>query len=139
MNKKKRKLIIAALLVLALTFAFAIFTNSYATTEAPNTATAIDVNSLQPSFNKNSSSSKTIINVTRKVLEILQVLGIAIGLIMLVIIGIKYITSAGNKDEGPEIKDVIKKYIFGAFLIFGATGILTVIQQIVAQFDTAIN
>ncbi len=139
MNKKKRKLIIATLLVLALTFAFAIFTNSYATTEAPNTATAIDVNSLQPSFNKNSSSSKTIINVTRKVLEILQVLGIAIGLIMLVIIGIKYITSAGNKDEGPEIKDVIKKYIFGAFLIFGATGILTVIQQIVAQFDTAIN
>ena len=139
MNKRKRKLIITSALVILTILAFGIFVNSFAsTTQATNSATALDVNELQPNFDKNSSSSKAIINVTRKVLEILQVLGIAIGLVMLVIIGIKYITSAGNKDDGPEIKTVIKNYIFGAFLIFGATGILTVIQQVVAQFDTAI-
>lgn len=78
--------------------------------------------------------SNPIIAVSRKILSILQLLGVAIGLIMLVLIGIKFIVA---KDK-PDIKETAKNYIFGAFCIFGATGILSVIQQLVNEFNSLI-
>lgn len=76
----------------------------------------------------------TIVTVTRKILSILQLIGVAVGLIMLVVTGIQFIVA---KDK-PEIKEVAINYIFGAFCIFGATGILTVIQQLVNEFNAVV-
>lgn len=53
---------------------------------------------------------------------------------MLIVIGIRSILNAGGKDR-PDIKKVAIDYVFGAICIFGATGILTFIQQLVAQFQ----
>lgn len=78
--------------------------------------------------------SNPIISVSRKVLSILQLLGVAIGLIMLVLTGIKFIVA---KDK-PDIKETATNYIFGAFCIFGATGILSVIQQVVNEFNALV-
>lgn len=75
-----------------------------------------------------------IIAVSRKVLSVLQLVGVAVGLIMLVILGIKFIAS---KDK-PDIKETAINYLFGAFCIFGATGILSVIQQLVNEFNALI-
>ena len=94
----------------------------------------VDVRELQPSANNEEVSKQNMIKLTRKVLEILQLIGIAVGLVMIVIIGIKSIISAGGKDR-PDIKNVVIDYVFGAICIFGATGILTSIQQLVAQFQ----
>lgn len=75
-----------------------------------------------------------IVAVSRTVLSILQLIGVALGLIMLVIIGIRFIVS---KDK-PDIKETAINYIFGACCIFGATGILSVIQQLVNEFNSLV-
>lgn len=75
-----------------------------------------------------------VVTVTRKVLSILQLIGVSVGLIMLVVTGIKFIVA----DEKPKVKDVAIGYIVGAFCIFGATGILTLIQQLVKEFTTIV-
>lgn len=75
-----------------------------------------------------------IIAVARKVLSILQLIGVAVGLIMLVVLGIRFIAAK----EKPDIKETTINYLFGAFCIFGATGILSVIQQLVYEFNSLI-
>lgn len=84
----------------------------------------------------NKRSSKAVIGISRNLIELLQLIGIAIALIMLVIIGIRYIINADK--EKPDIKQVALNYVFGAFCIFGATTILTFIQRIVIQFKDAV-
>ena len=61
---------------------------------------------------------------------------IDVGLIMLVIIGIRFILKSDK--EKPDFKNVAMNYIFGAICIFGATTILTFIQKIAIQFKNAV-
>lgn len=76
------------------------------------------------------SRNNPIVAITRKIISILQLVGIGVALIMLIVTGIKFITAK----EKPKITDVVINYVFGVFCIFGATGILTVIQQLVNEF-----
>ena len=128
MKKKSLKILLSILLVMAFLMPMAFAASGQIQ------GNTVDVRELQPSANNEEVSKQNMIKLTRKVLEILQLIGIAIGLVMIVIIGIKSIISAGGKDR-PDIKNVIIDYVFGAICIFGATGILTSIQQLVAQFQ----
>ena len=74
--------------------------------------------------------------MSRTLLELLQLIGISVGLIMLVVIGIRYILKSDK--EKPDFKNVAMNYIFGAICIFGATTILTFIQKIAIQFKNAV-
>lgn len=99
------------------------------------TASATDpevLESMKPIIT--SDRDNPIIAVSRKVLTILQLVGVALGLIMLVVLGIQFIVA---KDK-PNIKETIINYLFGAFCIFGATGILSVIQQLVNEFNSLV-
>lgn len=84
----------------------------------------------------NKKSSRAVIGISRNIIELLQLIGIGIALVMLVIIGIRYIINADK--EKPNIKQVALNYVFGAFCIFGATTILTFIQRLVVQFKDAV-
>ena len=128
MKKKSLKILLSILLVMAFLMPMAFAASGQIQ------GNTVDVRELQPSANNEEVSKQNIIKLTRKVLEILQLIGIAVGLVMIVIIGIKSIISAGGKDR-PDIKNVVIDYVFGAICIFGATGILTSIQQLVAQFQ----
>ena len=128
MNKKSLKILLSILLVMAFVMPMAFAASGQIQ------GNTVDVRELQPSANNEEVSKQNMIKLTRKVLEILQLIGIAVGLVMIVIIGIKSIISAGGKDR-PDIKNVVIDYVFGAICIFGATGILTSIQQLVAQFQ----
>lgn len=128
MKKKSLKILLSILLVMAFLMPMAFATSGQIQ------GNTVDVRELQPSANNEEVSKQNMIKLTRKVLEILQLIGIAVGLVMIVIIGIKSIISAGGKDR-PDIKNVVIDYVFGAICIFGATGILTSIQQLVAQFQ----
>lgn len=131
MKKKSLKILLSILLVMALLMPMAFAASGQIQ------GNTVDVRELQPSANNEEVSKQNMIKLTRKVLEILQLIGIAVGLVMIVIIGIKSIISAGGKDR-PDIKNVVIDYVFGAICIFGATGILTSIQQLVAQFQNNI-
>ena len=128
MKKKSLKILLSILLVMAFLMPMAFAASGQIQ------GNTVDVRELQPSANNEEVSKQNMIKLTRKVLEILQLIGIAVGLVMIVIIGIKSIISAGGKDR-PDIKNVVIDYVFGAICIFGATGILTSIQQSVAQFQ----
>lgn len=121
-NLVKKLLSLVAVMLIALTsFVFA------------STDNVISVEQIAPNAEVLNPTQTGVVNITQKILGLLQVLAVAIALVMLIVIGIKAILNAGGKDR-TKIKDVAIDYVFGAACIFGATGILTFIQQIVAQF-----
>ena len=139
MKKKTLKKVVVILMVL---IQLVIISNSVlgaTTTQAPqgttqaNTIATLDGNG---NIDTSSKAARTIIGVSKTLLELLQLIGIAVGLIMLVIIGIRFILKSDK--EKPDFKNVAMNYIFGAICIFGATTILTFIKKIAIQFKNAV-
>lgn len=130
MKKKTLRKVVVIFMVL---IQLIIISNSVlgATTTQADTITSLDGN-----IDTNSKAARTIIGVSKTLLELLQLIGIAVGLIMLVIIGIRFILKSDK--EKPDFKNVAMNYIFGAICIFGATTILTFIQKIAIQFKNAV-
>ena len=137
MKKKTLKKVVVILMVL---IQLVIISNSVlgaTTTQAPQgTTQATTIATLDGNIDTSSKAAKTIIGVSKTLLELLQLIGIAVGLIMLVIIGIRFILKSDK--EKPDFKNVAMNYIFGAICIFGATTILTFIQKIAIQFKNAV-
>lgn len=137
MKKKTLKKVVVILMVL---IQLVIISNSVlgaTTTQASKGTTQADtITSLDGNIDTNSKAARTIIGVSKTLLELLQLIGIAVGLIMLVIIGIRFILKSDK--EKPDFKNVAMNYIFGAICIFGATTILTFIQKIAIQFKNAV-
>ena len=66
-------------------------------------------------------------NIAGSVITIVKVISASVALIMLIILGIKYMSSApGDKAE---IKKHAVVYVVGAVIMFSVTGILTIIQN----------
>lgn len=72
------------------------------------------------------TTSNAIATVLNIILGIAQVVGVAIAVIMLIVLAIKYISAApGDKAE---IKKHAVVYIVGAVVLFAASGILQLIK-----------
>lgn len=73
--------------------------------------------------------------IAGKVIYVIQIIAFAAAVIMLIFLGIKFITAS------PEAKAEIKKsaviYVVGAILLFAATGILEIIKNIAENNITA--
>lgn len=74
-------------------------------------------------------------NIAGKVIYIIQIIAFTAGVIMLVFLGIKFVTAA------PEGKAEVKKsaviYVVGAILLFAAGGILEIVQNISTEIKPA--
>lgn len=74
------------------------------------------------------SGADQVGNIAGMVIYIIQIIAFAAGVIMLVFLGIKFVTAS------PEGKAEVKKsaiiYVVGAILLFAAGGILTIVQSI---------
>lgn len=73
--------------------------------------------------------------IANNIIGIIQFVAVAIALGMLIIIGIKYITA--EPSEKANIKDQSLVYLFGAVLIFAATGILEAVKGLVGNLEKA--
>ena len=74
-----------------------------------------------------SNTSGTFQRILSTILGITQVIGVAIAVIMLIVLAIKYISAApGDKAE---IKKHAVVYIVGAVVLFAASGILGIIRK----------
>ena len=73
-----------------------------------------------------SDASDSFENAASMILGVVQVVAIAVAIIMLIVLAIKYISSAPN--EKAEIKKHAVIYIVGAVILFGASGILQLIK-----------
>lgn len=81
------------------------------------------------------SASGSINTTLNFILGIAQVVGVAVAVIMLIVLAIKYISAApGDKAE---IKKHAVVYIVGAVILFAATGILQIIKNFAGEAVTA--
>lgn len=72
-------------------------------------------------------------NALNTALGIIQLVGVAIAVIMLIVLAIKYISAApGDKAE---IKKHAVVYIVGAVVLFGAAGILGIVRNFAGQLE----
>lgn len=81
----------------------------------------------------NTDAGKSNSKLVGNILGLIQFIGVAIALGMLIVIGIQYVTASSTKKG--EIKDTAINYLFGAVCIFAAVGILGGIKSLVTTIN----
>lgn len=84
-----------------------------------------DINPIEP----NNAATVKVNSVTSNVLGIIQTIGVILSVLILILIGIKYML--GSVEEKAEYKKTLMPYIIGAFLLFTGTLVPNVIYKIV--------
>ena len=81
------------------------------------------------------NSRSVIVKIIATVLNVTRIIGLAIAVVMLMVVACKYIlASAGDKAD---IKKYAMNYIIGALILFGASGIITIVKTFVeGSFST---
>lgn len=75
------------------------------------------------------NSRGIIVKIIATALNTTRIVGIAIAVIMLLVVACKYIiASAGDKAD---IKKYATNYVIGALVLFGASGIITIVKNFV--------
>ena len=85
------------------------------------------------SIDPKTDNTGDITKVGNKIMGILQVVGVLIAVIILMVLGIKYMM--GSAEEKAEYKKTMIPYLVGAILIFAAS----TIANVVYQFATSLN
>lgn len=80
----------------------------------------------------NNGDTGKIIDLGGQVLGVVQVIAVATGIIMLVILGIKYMIS--SVEEKATIKQKLVPYVIGAFIAFASAGLLNVLFDLAQGF-----
>ena len=91
---------------------------------------------LEPSEiqgNTSAQGTTEITNVGNSIVGILQVVGIVLSVVVLIVLGIKYMM--GSAEEKAEYKKTMMPYIVGAALIFAASAL----AQVIYQFFTGVS
>lgn len=76
---------------------------------------------------ENNNAGDAFKKAAKQVIQIVQIVAVAVAVVMLIVLAIKYISSAPN--DKAEIKKHAVIYVVGAILLFGATGVLGLIQK----------
>lgn len=77
-----------------------------------------------------SEAAANVQNIAGKVLNIVQIVGVAVATIMLTVLGIKYVSASPN--EKAEYKKGMTIYVIGAVLLFGASMLIGVIRNFIS-------
>ena len=88
-----------------------------------DTTDFLDINKVKGSSTSAATSTGNFLN---GVLGIVQVVAVTIAVIMLIILGIKYVSASPS--EKADIKQGAMIYVVGAILLFGSAGILQIIK-----------
>ena len=110
-------------IVLVAAFALMMFSQVALATSASET----DVSEMFSGKTDNSGASNAVTNIIGSIINIAQIIGMGVAVIMLVVLAIQYISAA------PEGKAEIKKnstiYIVGAIILFSAAAILQIVKN----------
>lgn len=125
----KKYIIIFLLLIVIVSFCNNVLAEDSGSSHADKT---IDL--IKQDWSDKSSTSDGVTNFMTTLVFVVKVIGVAVAIIMLLVIAIKYMTSApGDKAE---IKKHAVVYVVGAVILFAAAGILTIIQQFAEVFNS---
>lgn len=99
------------------------------------TVLAVDPNTVLNGLNGNGNvQTDDLTKVGNNIVTIIQVVGIVIAVIVLLVIGIKYMM--GSASEKAEYKKTMIPYIVGAVLIFAGTSLVRVIYSLSTSVST---
>ena len=121
MNKKLLKIVTTLLMVIMVV---SISIGSFA---------AADLEPGNLTGNRTVNGTSQITNVGNSIIGILQVVGIVLSVIVLIVLGIKYMM--GSAEEKAEYKKTMMPYIVGAALIFAASAF----AQVIYKFFTSVS
>lgn len=126
---KKCKILNLVIICLVALLFISIFTN-FAIADDGFTAAGFKANTKVTTDNFTSNKGKDFSNIAQKFSEnsiiIMRVVGVTIAIVMLLAVAMKYmLSSAGDRAD---IKKHAIVYVVGAMLLFGAVGILGVID-----------
>ena len=74
----------------------------------------------------NTGAADSAERIVGTLIDVFQVVGVGVAIIMLVMLAIKYLSAAPN--EKAEIKKSVSIYVLGAVLLFAAAGVLEIVQ-----------
>ena len=104
-------------------------------TSIAGTVLAVDPNTVLNGLNGNGNvQTNDLTKVGNNIVTIIQVVGIVIAVIVLLVIGIKYMM--GSASEKAEYKITMIPYIVGAVLIFAGTSLVRVIYSLSTSVST---
>lgn len=99
------------------------------------TVLAVDPNTVLNGLNGNGNvQTNDLTKVGNNIVTIIQVVGIVIAVMVLLVIGIKYMM--GSASEKAEYKKTMIPYIVGAVLIFAGTSLVRVIYSLSTSVST---
>ena len=128
MNRIIKKIIVLSILVLLVGTITYLFVDKG--------SLAVDWNS-KLSNQTSASSDSEVVQKTQKIsgaaITIAQVVGVGIAVIMLIVLAMKYMTSAPS--DRAEIKKHMVVYVVGALVMFSAVGILQIIKSLASNVN----
>lgn len=77
-------------------------------------------------YTDNTGAANSAQRIVGTLIDVFQVVGVGVAIIMLVMLAIKYLSAAPN--EKAEIKKSVSIYVLGAVLLFAAAGVLEIVQ-----------
>lgn len=99
---------------------------------AGGTPTTIDPNEWKPD-NLQMEDYDEVVDVAVVIIAVIRYVGVAVSIIVLLIIGIKYMT--GTVQEKAEYKKTMIPYLIGVFIFFALSQILPLIIGLIADFE----
>lgn len=91
------------------------------------------LNPKQFTIKDESGASTSASNIIGAIINIAQVIGVGVAVIMLIVLAIKYISAAPS--EKAEIKKTVVIYVTGAIVLFASSGILQIIKNFATNVD----
>lgn len=105
---------------------FGVYT--YATEEGDDDTDTIKWNSTTQFDDKHDANlDKSVRKIIGSILNVTRIIGTGLALIMLAVVAMKYMMAAPG--ERADIKKHAIPFVIGAIVLFGASGILTIIQN----------
>ena len=110
--KKYKKLIIVAMLLILISIPLCTF--------------AIDMSPYENIYQA-PGGIESLNSIGGKILGIIQVIGMGISVIMIIVIGMKYMIA--SVEEKAKLKETLIPYLIGAILLFGGSNILSIVVR----------
>lgn len=117
-----RKISLALLVILFFSFIFNIYISN-ATYSSVMEGLITDEQKLTD----NTGASEKVSTVFSTIITIIRIAGVCVAIVMLLTVAMKYMTAAAG--EKAEIKKSAVQYVVGAVVLFGAVGILGIINN----------
>ena len=95
----------------------------------------VEPGTVLTTVDNNASDNAAVSKVGGQIVGIIQTVGIVIAVVMLLVVGIKYMM--GSAEEKAQYKQTLLPYVIGAVLIFAASTLVNVIYNMSQNISSA--